>query len=315
MSGLGRPLAAGTAGIAVLVLLVASVAGSALGGLLGGTGIAIAPSATAIGAIPASYLSLYQQAAATCEGLSWAVLAAIGTVESDSGHSNLPGVSAGENAAGAMGPMQMLEATFAAYDTPVPPGGANPPSPYDPTDAIYAAARMLCADGGRNGANLPQAVWDYNHSSTYVQEVLGLAARYDQSGTRPALAATTAVDWALAQVGTPYVWGGETPGVGFDCSGLVQAAYRVAGISLPRTSEAQWSALPHVPLDQLEPGDLVFFNPGEFIPGLPGHVGIYIGHNEMVDAPHTGATVQIENLSDWPTPMGAARPTAGQTGA
>ena len=73
-------------------------------------------------------------------------------------------------------------------------------------------------------------------------------------------------------------------------------------------------ALPHVPLDQLQPGDLVFFDPGEFLAGLPGHVGIYIGSGDMIDAPHTGATVRIENLADWPTPMGAARPSAGGTG-
>ncbi|MGH9088328.1 MAG: C40 family peptidase, partial [Acidimicrobiales bacterium] len=93
-------------------------------------------------------------------------------------------------------------------------------------------------------------------------------------------------------------------------SGLTQAAYAAAGISIPRTSEAQWSALPHVPLDQIQPGDLIFFNPGEFLPGLPGHVGIYIGSDEMVDAPHSGADVEIANLADWPTPMGAVRPTA-----
>jgi cell wall-associated NlpC family hydrolase len=124
-----------------------------------------------------------------------------------------------------------------------------------------------------------------------------------------------AVNYALAQIGTPYRWGGETPGAGFDCSGLTQAAYDAAGIAIPRTSEVQWSALPPVPLDDLEPGDLVFFNPGEDIPGLPGHVGIYIGNNEMVDAPHTGADVMIEKLADWPTPFGAARPTANTNGS
>jgi cell wall-associated NlpC family hydrolase len=63
-----------------------------------------------------------------------------------------------------------------------------------------------------------------------------------------------------------------------------------------------------VPLDQFKPGDLVCFNPGEFLAGLPGHIGIYIGSGEMVHAPHSGATVRIENLATWPTHMGAARP-------
>jgi len=76
------------------------------------------------------------------------------------------------------GPMQFEPATFTAYATPVPPGGANPPSPYDPTDAIYAAARDLCANGARDAANLPAAVFAYNHADWYVTQVLTLAAAY-----------------------------------------------------------------------------------------------------------------------------------------
>lgn len=125
----------------------------------------------------------------------------------------------------------------------------------------------------------------------------------------PSEAAAVAIDYALDQIGTPYVWGRETPGVGFDCSGLTQAAYAAAGIHIPRTSIAQWTTLPHVPLEDLEPGDLVFFEPGEFSPGLPGHVGIYLGDDEMVDAPHTGADVRIDSLAGT-QPFGAARPTA-----
>ena len=122
--------------------------------------------------------SLYQAAAATCPGLSWTVLAAIGTVESSNGTSPLPGVHSGANPAGAEGPMQFLPATFAEYALPVPPGGADPPSPYDVTDAVYAAARLLCADGAAGGADVRGAVYAYNHSWSYVEEVLGLAAAY-----------------------------------------------------------------------------------------------------------------------------------------
>ena len=102
MSGLGRPLAAGAVGLALLVVLLGAAAGGALGGMLGGTGAQVAPSPDALSSIPASYLALYQQAAAVCPGLPWTVLAAIGTVESDNGQSTLPGVSAGQNVAGAM---------------------------------------------------------------------------------------------------------------------------------------------------------------------------------------------------------------------
>ena len=112
----------------------------------------------------------------------------------------------------------------------------------------------------------------------------------------PADAGAIAVEWALSQIGTPYVWGGETPGVGFDCSGLVQAAYRAAGVSLPRVAQDQYDATPKVAAGSpLLPGDLVFFGSG---PGGIDHVGLFVGSVEgqdvMVDAPSTGADVRAE---------------------
>ena len=138
--------------------------------------------------IPATYLALYQAAAANCAGLSWAVLAGIGKVESDHGRSRLPGVRQGSNGAGAQGPMQFLPATFARYAAPPPPGGLDPPSPFDPPDAIYAAARMLCANGAHHNTDLYAAIWSYNHSDVYVSNVLDHARRYTtaNSGTPPA---------------------------------------------------------------------------------------------------------------------------------
>jgi Transglycosylase SLT domain len=151
------------------------------------TGAAPAPPALNSGPdparVPAFMLGLYRSAAATCPGLSWTVLAAIGTVESDNGQSTLPGVHSGANEAGAQGPMQFEPATFAMYDEPVPPGGVAPPSPYDPTDAVYAAARMLCADGASSPSSLGQAIFDYNHSAAYVAQVLSLARSYGYGGT------------------------------------------------------------------------------------------------------------------------------------
>ncbi|HEY1829816.1 MAG TPA: bifunctional lytic transglycosylase/C40 family peptidase [Acidimicrobiales bacterium] len=301
-SGIGTKVAAGAAGLVLFVAVLAAGAGAGIASLLGGGDSP--PSATATSDIPAAMLALDQEAATTCPGLPWTVLAAIGTVESDNDQSTLPGVHSGANSAGAEGPMQFEPATFAAYDQPVPPGGANPPSPYDPTDAVYAAARLLCANGAENGANLNQAVYDYNHSQSYVSEVLDLAQSYGQTEAQTVAAGTAggiAVDWALAQVGTPYIWGGETPGVGFDCSGLVQAAYKVAGISLPRVAQDQYDTGPQLPPGTpLEPGDLVFFGGG---PNSIDHVGLVVTPGVMVDAPYTGADVREDS---FPTTVGAA---------
>jgi len=298
-SGFASKLTAAAGGLVLLVALLAAGAGAGIASLLGGGDTA--PSASATSAIPPAMLALYQQAATTCPGLPWTVLAAIGTVESDNGQSTLPGVQSGANSAGAEGDMQELASTFAEYDQPVPPGGANPPSPYDPTDAVYAAARMLCANGAANGANLNQAIFDYNHATWYVHEVLALAQTYGQTQAQTVAAGTAggvAVDWALAQVGTPYIWGGETPGVGFDCSVLVQAAYKVAGISLPRVAQDQYDRTAKLGAgNPVEPGDLIFFGAG---PSDVTHVGIYVGNGQMVDAPHTGADVRVEATPTTP---------------
>lgn len=164
------------------VMLSGLATGVAVVGLVGATGPNLVPPTAAQGQPPPTYLALYRQAADTCPGLPWTIVAAIGTVESANGTSNAPGVHSGANAAGAEGPMQFEPATFFRYANPVPPQGAAPPSPYDPTDAVYAAARDLCANGARNGANLSGAIFAYNHARWYVDEVMALAKRYQAGG-------------------------------------------------------------------------------------------------------------------------------------
>jgi len=308
--GLGLVLAAALVGTAVVASAVS---------LLGVGGGAPAGTAAATARIPSAMIALYEQAAATCPGLPWTILAAIGTVESDNGQSSLPGVHAGANGAGAQGPMQFEPATFAAYDEPVPPGGAAPPSPYDPADAVYAAARLLCANGAAGGADPAGAVYAYNHSTSYVAQVLALAQSFAApSSGDPGDAGAVAVQWALAQIGTPYVWGGESPGAGFDCSGLVQAAYRAAGVTLPRVAQDQYDATPKLAAGTpVAPGDLVFFGSG---PAGVDHVGLFVGivggRDVMVDAPYTGADVRADAFPGTPGApfgslvfVGATRPT------
>jgi cell wall-associated NlpC family hydrolase len=107
---------------------------------------------------------------------------------------------------------------------------------------------------------------------------------------------------AESQIGVPYRWGGESPGGGFDCSGLTQWAWRQAGVGLPRTAAAQYGAIAHVSLSALQPGDLVFWGHG----GID-HVGLYVGGGNVIHAPQTGSRVSIQPI--WNNGLvGAGRP-------
>lgn len=210
-----------------------------------------------------------------------------------------------------LAPSDVLPSTFKVYAHPVPPGGKKPPTPWDPVDAVFAAARLLCANGARNGKNLRRAIWHYNHADWYVDKVLKIASEYAASEAAPTGAAGKAVAFARAQLGTPYVWGGNGPSEGgFDCSGLTQAAYRAAGITLPRVAQAQYDATAKVPAGQpLKPGDLLFYGS----PGNLHHVGLYIGDNKMINAPNSRSVVRVEDYR-WNDYYGATRPAARRDG-
>jgi cell wall-associated NlpC family hydrolase len=117
--------------------------------------------------------------------------------------------------------------------------------------------------------------------------------------TNPGVGHAQAASIALRYLGVPYVWGGASPS-GFDCSGLVMYVYAQLGISLPHYTVAQWNATLPISSSQMQPGDLVFFN------GL-GHVGIYIGNGQFVNAPHTGSVVRIDSLGAFGGFDGARR--------
>lgn len=117
-------------------------------------------------------------------------------------------------------------------------------------------------------------------------------------------AGAAAVHAAETQEGVPYVWGGATPGVGFDCSGLTMWSWAQAGVSLPHSAAAQMAVTTPVPLSDLQPGDLLFYYDG---PGYVGHVTMYVGPGEMIQAEETGTNVMITSI--WSTNLaGAGRP-------
>jgi cell wall-associated NlpC family hydrolase len=276
--------------------------GAAVGVLGGGTGVSLGQGAPAqVSGIPPEYLQLFQAAGARY-GIPWPVLAGIGKVECDDGQNPDPSCTqeGAVNYAGAGGPMQFLGSTWATYG--VDGNGDGRADRWNPADAIFTAARYLRANGAPK--ELQRAIFAYNHSQSYVEEVLHWASEYE-SQSAPAApqasgAAGGALAFALSQLGVPYVWGGEGPN-GYDCSGLVQASYRAVGVALPRTTQEQFDAGPHLPAGaQLQPGDLVFFGSSD---RDVTHVGMVIRPGEMVDAPHTGTVVRTET---FPTTIGAA---------
>ncbi|MGP4095798.1 C40 family peptidase [Nonomuraea sp. KM90] len=259
--------------------------------------------------IPAEYLDLYKEHGKKI-GVQWNILAAVGKRETDHGRSDLPGVKSGTNYAGAAGPMQFLISTWggkaripmsSTYNGYASDGdGDGVGDVYNPADAILGAARML----KRNGApeNVRQALFVYNRAWWYVDQVEEIARKYAKSGAvkvppqasedcdeplveaAPNDVVAKILEFALAQRGKPYLWGGTGPD-SFDCSGVIFAAYRAAGLSIPRTTFGQWPFGVKVLAGQEQPGDLVFFNSG---PGTsannPGHVGLVVSKGKMLEA-------------------------------
>jgi peptidoglycan DL-endopeptidase CwlO len=154
-------------------------------------------------------------------------------------------------------------------------------------EAAAAAARAAAAAGATQGSTqVPSWAWGSGASATQGD---------------------IAANWALSQLGKPYQWGGAGP-YSYDCSGLTMDAWAQAGVQLAHWTGYQWLSGPHVPLDDLQRGDLLFYATNNADPSTIHHVGIYIGDGMMVDAPYTGAFVRIDSIYQPGIPIGAVRP-------
>ena len=182
--------------------------------------------------------------------------------------------------------------------------------------ADYAKKRLAAAEASANvyTARQAQALRDLgdllrNEQSRRAKAALEDAARLAKEFTKtkysnipaPSTAAGVAVKAALSQIGVTYKFGALSPGVAFDCSGLMVYAWAKAGVSIPRSSRSQYSALTRIPTGAAQPGDLIFTrNP-------VGHVGMYLGNGQMIASPRTGDVVKVYAVS-WSKVTGVGRP-------
>lgn len=304
-----------TAGLLALALLAAAVsrtpAEQPVPGTLDSAGI------------PAAYVSWVLRAGSLCPAFSPPVIAAQDDVESGwNPHARSP--------SGAEGVAQFLPSVFPTWGRNDDDTGNV--SPFNPRDAIMAQGRFDCAlaelaqrliDAGQaHGTVSDLALAAYNAGPTQVEQAHGVppdAVGYVQSvdalasskySIVPAggdTAELTAVAAAETALGTPYQWGGScenphgpNPAGWCDCSSLVQMAWSTAGIYLPRTTFEQRHAGTQVAsVGQLRPGDLVFIPGSDGTAANPGHVGMYVGHGMLIDAPQSGQLVHFTPLAPW----------------
>lgn len=145
---------------------------------------------------------------------------------------------------------------------------------YDLRKQAYGRAQAAAAATSSSSSNRPVP--------PYVAGKAGIAVRY-----------------AYGALGKPYEWAADGPG-SYDCSGLTMAAWRAAGVSLPHNAEMQWNSMPHLKRSAIQPGDLVFYS-------NLGHVAIYVGNGNVIQAPTFGENVQVSPV-DFMTPYGYGRP-------
>ncbi|WP_213574189.1 bifunctional lytic transglycosylase/C40 family peptidase [Rhodococcus sp. USK13] len=270
-----------------------------------------------------------RKAGSICDGIKPATLAALYAAENGFQYGAIAPVSP----SGALGPGQFMPGTWAIYGKDADEDGkADVLGIADPVMAsgnllcdTYEQIDAWKRQGRVSGDTLDLTIAAYNAGSGAVLRSGGMPSGSPdyETQTKPYVAKIRATEPSFAQLlapliglplgdgvggrvvesafrylGLPYVWGGGNvngpSGGGFDCSGLTSfAVHAAAGIALPRTSETQWNVGQEIPMDQAQPGDLLF---GNWQSGGPGHVAIYIGNGQMIHAPTTGDVVRIADV-------------------
>jgi cell wall-associated NlpC family hydrolase len=194
-------------------------------------------------------------------------------------------------------------------------GNPNAENPSGATGLWQILGAVHPADASRltdPSVNAKEAVAKYHTQglkawTTYTSGAYKKFLQGNVPAKPPVTGGQAFVDEAEKFFGTPYVWGGESP-KGFDCSGLVQYVAQKLGLkNMPRTSEAQWSYVQHIPRSKLKPGDLVFYAGSDGTASSPGHVAIYIGNGQIVQALETGTNVGKFPLDSAGKPVGYGR--------
>jgi cell wall-associated NlpC family hydrolase len=217
---------------------------------------------------------------------------------------------ASSNVSDTVDTLRVAQATLAQQQAQLQSAEAKAKASMAQIGAAQAQAQQIMESeqSELNSADGQVAVLVAQNEAAEAQQAAAAAAPAPDAGAVAdapvAPGAAGAVQAAESQLGVPYVWGGETPGEGFDCSGLTQWAWGQAGVSLPRTAQDQYDAIDHISMSDLEPGDLLFWNDGT---DSIQHVAMYVGNNEVIQAPYTGAVVSYSPI--WPSGLvGAGRP-------